>query len=207
MITKFYLRSLASSLSTSTPIRFFSSKGTKTSRNQLTNRSTPNNEVEVSESWMEVMDPKGSGKSYWWNKKTNETTVLGAPKPENWKELKDPAGSDLTYWWNPETNATTALGQAPPYRELYKPVFPINSSRYQPQSFGGVMMYSMALGFGVSLAFTFVRVFIENTQINSCSGAPPRVKITFSLITDGDVYNPQGWIVRENCKDKLMNVW
>jgi hypothetical protein len=33
------------------------------------------------DTWEEVKD-KASGQSYWWNLTTNETTALGAPKPE-----------------------------------------------------------------------------------------------------------------------------
>ena len=31
--------------------------------------------------WQPVKDPAGSGQTYYWNKETNETTPLGAPKP------------------------------------------------------------------------------------------------------------------------------
>jgi len=37
----------------------------------------PINSIEVHGEWSEVVDPKGSGQTYWWNKKTNETTSLG----------------------------------------------------------------------------------------------------------------------------------
>ena len=118
-----------------------------------------NNTPTIFESaWVEVPDPKGTSQSYWWNKKTNETTALGATKPETWIEQRDPAGSSLTYWWNPETNITTALGELPP--TVYSsPSSPIQFSS-QPTTFGGLMMHSMVLGFGMSLAFAFVRVFI-----------------------------------------------
>jgi hypothetical protein len=31
--------------------------------------------------WVAVKDPEGSGRIYWWNKRTDETTPLDAPKP------------------------------------------------------------------------------------------------------------------------------
>jgi len=85
--------------------------------------------------------------------------AIGAAKPETWIEKKDPAGSSLTYWWNPETNQTTSLGAPKP--NTYTPTLSIGRNNgYQPRSFGGVMMYSMALGFGMSMAFAFVRVIL-----------------------------------------------
>lgn len=37
--------------------------------------------ISIDDAWEEVTDPAGSGKTYWWNTVTNETTILGAPKP------------------------------------------------------------------------------------------------------------------------------
>jgi len=31
--------------------------------------------------WVQVIDPAGSGRYYWWNTDTNDTTALDAPKP------------------------------------------------------------------------------------------------------------------------------
>ncbi|CAE7525245.1 unnamed protein product [Symbiodinium natans] len=31
--------------------------------------------------WVEVADPQGSGKKYWWNRATNQTTPLGSARP------------------------------------------------------------------------------------------------------------------------------
>eukprot|EP00931_Biecheleriopsis_adriatica_P042345 TRINITY_DN24134_c0_g1_i1.p2 TRINITY_DN24134_c0_g1~~TRINITY_DN24134_c0_g1_i1.p2 ORF type:complete len:124 (-),score=25.09 TRINITY_DN24134_c0_g1_i1:101-472(-) len=31
--------------------------------------------------WVEVSDPQGSGKTYWWNRATNQTTHVGAARP------------------------------------------------------------------------------------------------------------------------------
>ena len=41
----------------------------------------------------------GSGLTYWWNKDTNETTVVGAPKPGHWVEVRCGRGvfTPLTY--------------------------------------------------------------------------------------------------------------
>uniref|UniRef100_A0A7S4T1D2 Uncharacterized protein n=1 Tax=Alexandrium monilatum TaxID=311494 RepID=A0A7S4T1D2_9DINO len=32
--------------------------------------------------WVEVKDPAGSGRTYWWNRTTNQTTPLGAARPD-----------------------------------------------------------------------------------------------------------------------------
>eukprot|EP00929_Paragymnodinium_shiwhaense_P025453 TRINITY_DN15392_c0_g1_i1.p2 TRINITY_DN15392_c0_g1~~TRINITY_DN15392_c0_g1_i1.p2 ORF type:complete len:143 (+),score=20.56 TRINITY_DN15392_c0_g1_i1:132-560(+) len=43
--------------------------------------------------WVEVKDPHGSGKTYWWNKLTNQTTTLGASRPGHPPSLWDQARS------------------------------------------------------------------------------------------------------------------
>lgn len=35
------------------------------------------------EVWQEVKDPNGSGQTYFWNPESNQTTALGAPKPNS----------------------------------------------------------------------------------------------------------------------------
>eukprot|EP00971_Amphidinium_carterae_P085471 1690913-Amphidinium_carterae.1 len=69
--------------------------------------------VPQADEWEEVSD-KATSQRYWWNKRTNETTALGAPKPgpNPWQEVKDASGQ--SYWWNKETNATTAVGAPKP---------------------------------------------------------------------------------------------
>ena len=62
--------------------------------------------------WEVVKNEEGI---YYWNKHTNETTPVGAGRPEHWVERSDPSGqTQLTYWWNPDTDATTALGTMNP---------------------------------------------------------------------------------------------
>jgi hypothetical protein len=108
--------------------------------------------------WVPVKDPAGSGKVYYWNKETDETTHVGAPKPLLWIEEADPNGSDITYWWCLETGQSTSLG-AP------RPSPFINQEQEQqfvrPVSFGEFMKANMiaglVLGVGVSLAFIAFR--------------------------------------------------
>eukprot|EP00428_Durinskia_dybowskii_P022984 CAMPEP_0170245872 /NCGR_PEP_ID=MMETSP0116_2-20130129/22722_1 /TAXON_ID=400756 /ORGANISM="Durinskia baltica, Strain CSIRO CS-38" /LENGTH=139 /DNA_ID=CAMNT_0010496747 /DNA_START=18 /DNA_END=433 /DNA_ORIENTATION=- len=53
----------------------------------------------VDEDWVEVADPHGSGKTYWWNRMTNKTTHLGATKPGTLlaalKSFKDDVSRDI----------------------------------------------------------------------------------------------------------------
>mmetsp|Transcript_62212 Transcript_62212/g.148428 ORF Transcript_62212/g.148428 Transcript_62212/m.148428 type:complete len:224 (-) Transcript_62212:335-1006(-) len=104
--------------------------------------------------WEEVTDPKTS-QSYWWNKKTGETTVLGAPKPgpDPWQEVKDP-NSGQSYWWNKQTNATTAVGAPKPSALAAAP------GQAQPPAAGGfgggglmgALADGLAWGVGTSVA-------------------------------------------------------
>jgi hypothetical protein len=110
----------------------------------------------VQSPWKEEKDPNGSNLTYWWNPETNETTALGAVKPQYWVQVKDPAGSDSVYWWNVDTNETTALGSPNP--NLVHNLSMINqSSQQQPVSFGKHMVNMAALGFGMSFAIIAVR--------------------------------------------------
>eukprot|EP00603_Paraphysomonas_imperforata_P009226 CAMPEP_0114422854 /NCGR_PEP_ID=MMETSP0103-20121206/5835_1 /TAXON_ID=37642 ORGANISM="Paraphysomonas imperforata, Strain PA2" /NCGR_SAMPLE_ID=MMETSP0103 /ASSEMBLY_ACC=CAM_ASM_000201 /LENGTH=128 /DNA_ID=CAMNT_0001591473 /DNA_START=275 /DNA_END=661 /DNA_ORIENTATION=- len=121
-----------------------------------------NTSIESLESpWVEEKDPKGSEMTYWWNKETNETTSLGAPKPGHWVEVRDPAGSQLTYWWDKDSNATTALGSPRPHH-MMPAVTPATGPLRdaQPTSFGGAMVQMMAVGFGMSLAMIGIRAVI-----------------------------------------------
>lgn len=117
--------------------------------------------------WVAVQDPNGSPMVYYWNKETNETTALGAPKPQHWVSVKDPNGSALVYWWNPDTDETTALGapkptmaiqlqvqpqqlQVPPAQQVY--------SEPPRETLGSAMKSYFVMGVGMSLAFAMVRV-------------------------------------------------
>eukprot|EP01031_Cornospumella_fuschlensis_P024352 gene24352-29436_t len=134
---------------------------------------------ETTSPWVERLDPAGSGRKYYWNKNTNETTHLGAPKPIHWVEVQDPQGSPLTYWWDPETNSTTALGEAKPsiYREItahspsqgltsYQPATPPapynpRLAGDQPVSLGQSMKSYFLWGVGMSLAFGVVGALLR----------------------------------------------
>lgn len=109
----------------------------------------------VKNPWKEEKDPAGSNLTYWWNPETNETTSLGASKPQYWVQVKDPAGSDSVYWWNVDTNETTALGSPNP--NLFHSLSTKNPNQLQPLSFGNHMVNMAALGFGMSFAIIAVR--------------------------------------------------
>lgn len=105
------------------------------------------------EDWTEVKDEKG-GQTYWWNKRTNETTPLGAPKPgpDPWKEVKDASGQ--TYWWNPETNQTTAVGAPKPPAAGVAP-HQAGGAPAAPSAMGGLggaLADGLAWGVGTSVA-------------------------------------------------------
>lgn len=109
--------------------------------------------------WKSVADPKGSGLAYWWNTETQETTALGAPRPEHWIEVNDPNSSSLTYWWNPETNQTTSLGEPCPNHQNHQNKF-ILTNLPPTTSFSNQVLRMVALGFSMSCAMILVRVII-----------------------------------------------
>eukprot|EP01040_Poterioochromonas_malhamensis_P011921 gene11921-13007_t len=117
--------------------------------------------VSIQSPWQEVKDPKGSQLVYYWNASTNQTTALGAPKPQHWVEVQDPNGTSLTYWWNPETNQTTALGEANPsdlaqlqqYQQQHRPFGPSQGTT----TLGSAMKSYFLWGVGMTFAFTLVR--------------------------------------------------
>eukprot|EP00441_Pelagodinium_beii_P009252 CAMPEP_0197684006 /NCGR_PEP_ID=MMETSP1338-20131121/98825_1 /TAXON_ID=43686 ORGANISM="Pelagodinium beii, Strain RCC1491" /NCGR_SAMPLE_ID=MMETSP1338 /ASSEMBLY_ACC=CAM_ASM_000754 /LENGTH=196 /DNA_ID=CAMNT_0043265665 /DNA_START=11 /DNA_END=598 /DNA_ORIENTATION=+ len=103
------------------------------------------------DAWQEVKD--ASGQSYWWNKSTNETTAVGAPKPgpDPWQEVKDASGQ--SYWWNKETNQTTAVGSPKP-SALAPPAqagVPAAGGG-MAGGLGGALMDGLAWGVGTSVA-------------------------------------------------------
>ena len=131
--------------------------------------------------WIEQTDPNGSGLTYYWNTKTNETTHLGSGRPQHWIEVEDPNGSSSYYWWNPETNQTTPLNSPrpslfplPPTSNttsirtygVIRPVISDNSiDAYQrqqqvpvqQQSFGKTMIVYATFGAGITFAMVAVR--------------------------------------------------
>lgn len=112
--------------------------------------------------WKEVKDPKGSQLVYYWNPVTNQTTAVGALKPQHWVEVQDPNGTSLTYWWNPETNQTTALGEPNPLEVTpvqYQQVRPFGPSQGHT-TLGSSMKSYFYWGVGMTLAFTAVRLVI-----------------------------------------------
>eukprot|EP00435_Cladocopium_sp_Y103_P029815 s77_g7.t1 len=99
--------------------------------------------------WQEVPDT-ASGKSYWWNKKTNETTAVGAPKPgpDPWEQVQDSSGQ--TYWWNKQTNQTTALGAPKP--SALQPPPEAGAPAMAGGGLRGALMDGLAWGVGTSVA-------------------------------------------------------
>ncbi|CAE7156581.1 unnamed protein product [Symbiodinium pilosum] len=104
----------------------------------------------TADDWHEVQDP--SGKSYWWNKRTNETTAVGAakPGPDPWQEVKDPSGQ--TYWWNKETNQTTAIGAPKPSAVAPQPEAGVPAAGGLGGGLRGALMDGLAWGVGTSVA-------------------------------------------------------
>ncbi len=131
--------------------------------------------------WIEQADPNGSGKRYYWNEETDETTHLGSGRPNHWVEVEDPQGTRAVYWWNPETNETTAVGEPRPSlfsdrnslvsvrteESIIRPFgiqnnLDVNRASQQQQqqlqqpSFGKTML--IYAGFGVGMTFAAVAV-------------------------------------------------
>jgi hypothetical protein len=62
--------------------------------------------------WDSVLD-KASGGTYYWCQLTDETTHVGAPKPNAWA-LVEQEGTKDTYYWCEATNEVTAVGAERP---------------------------------------------------------------------------------------------
>ena len=122
--------------------------------------------------WESIKDPSGGPGYYYWNKETNETTPIGAPKPAHWVEVSSGEAADSpTYWWDPESNSTTALGAPKPHHSQITPAAhqqvqvkaqtsPTYSGAQRPSTFGGMMKTYVLLGVGVSLGSILVRMLL-----------------------------------------------
>ena len=98
--------------------------------------------------WLEV---KGDGGIYYWNKATNETTAVGAVRPDPWVPVITKQG---IYYHNLATNQTTALGAPLPPRygiQQYQP-----QQQQQPMTLGRSIMTFLTLGFGMSIGIAMV---------------------------------------------------
>ncbi|EKX39527.1 hypothetical protein GUITHDRAFT_114494 [Guillardia theta CCMP2712] len=70
-----------------------------------------------------------------------------------WTAVSDPKTGG-TYYWNRLTNETTMVGEAKPLG-MYRNGPPQQSQ----ESFGGMLINSLAIGAGITVAFSFVRFF------------------------------------------------
>lgn len=127
--------------------------------------------------WQEVPD-NASGKSYWWNKKTNETTPVGAPKPgpDPWEQVKDASGQH--YWWNKQTNQTTALGAPKPSAVQPPPEAGAPAVGGMGGGLRGALMDGLAWGVGTSVASRMMDGILGPRQMevvhrNEDGGAAP----------------------------------
>ncbi|CAE7207337.1 unnamed protein product [Symbiodinium sp. CCMP2592] len=104
----------------------------------------------IADDWQEVQDASGS---YWWNKRTNETTAVGAakPGPDPWQQVKDPS-SGQSYWWNKETNQTTAVGAPKPSAVAPQPEAGVPAAGGLGGGLRGALMDGLAWGVGTSVA-------------------------------------------------------
>jgi hypothetical protein len=87
------------------------------------------------EHWIQVIDPSGSSRYYWWNTDTNETTALDAPQPST---------SHLVVKAEPTSSLST----------------PFQHTRLHVQSnpsFSRSMITYAALGAGMTLGMVAVR--------------------------------------------------
>lgn len=135
--------------------------------------------------WQEVPD-NASGKSYWWNKKTNETTPLGAPKPgpDPWEQVKDSSGQH--YWWNKQTNQTTALGAPKPSAVQPPPEAGAPAVGGMGGGLRGALMDGLAWGVGTSVASRMMDGILGPRQMevvhrNEDGGAAPVVTLRHHL--------------------------
>jgi|TARA_B110000977_G_scaffold138847_1_gene176339 hypothetical protein len=87
----------------------------------------------VQSRWTQVWDPNNTGASYWWNKATNQTTVVGAPRPTG----------EVAHQQAPVGNQLTS-----PYDNAGRP------------SMGLQIGQMMVFGFGGALGVTFISVVI-----------------------------------------------
>ena len=143
--------------------RAFSSKNSLVPRPDAATIAKSMTAKQLANPWKAVKDPKGSSLVYYWNTATNETTGLGARKPEHWVELDDPSGrTSLTYWWNPETKETTSLGAPrPSSARLPATISGTPIILHQPPMSGGrQFMQSVAIGFSFTLGIVLVRLMI-----------------------------------------------
>lgn len=85
----------------------------------------------MSAAWTEVADPR-TGRSYWWNKATGQTTALGDARPDEYRLPEVYRGNQLTRPFDAEGRPTLGLA----------------------------MGQMMVFGFGGALGVTFVSVVI-----------------------------------------------
>lgn len=85
----------------------------------------------MSAAWTEVADPR-TGRSYWWNKATGQTTALGDPRPHEYRLREVYRGNQLTRPFDAEGRPTLGLA----------------------------MGQMMVFGFGGALGVTFVSAVI-----------------------------------------------